>query len=504
MARWLQSVGAHGVGWFQRRRGRASIPAPIAWRRLLLGPLVIIAVGLLVSSPHFVKNALFYSNPIYPLAQNIFQSDPSHEKSAFFFEHLYPARRWLPEGEGLDRVWGSLKVFLMFSFESFYQASRKMPTTGSLFTLLLPCVLLVSRPRRIWFGIVVTFLAIMVWANTYLSARYLQSILPIATAVTAALIVRVWRVGWVARVGLIPLVLFQIAWGGDAMFYSGINRIKRSMELISSGHDGRRSDTQRFNQRLAQRAISAATPADAKILVRNYRTTLGIDREVLFDIQAWQSLFFIEPIEGPRGLYDLYASRGVTHLLYPYGQRPSVTKQMNVLFAELVYRYGKNRRRYDTLELVEMPDEPPPPDPPYQVVMLGVRFYPDGLYGIDQLNVYEKLPEDLRRQPEPKMAFGANENEDVELKRLLEQASAVVVGRQAGVGAIQLVERRFVLAERWERFSIYVREDPNRDTKVNLIMALQPRGFGSQDGDEAAADSRQRGESDETSNDFAR
>jgi hypothetical protein len=194
-------------------------------------------------------------------------------------------------------------------------------------------------------------------------------------------------------------------------------------------------------------------------MVRNYRMLLGIDRDTLSDVEAWQSLLYYEPLRGPRALYDLYKSRGVTHLLYPPGDRPQGTLQASILFAELVFRFCPERKRMGELELVTLPELAPPPDPtqPFRVLSLGDTGYAPGWYAVEQLNVYGRVPRQLQQLPTPELPFSAQSTGSA-LSLELGRTRAVVLGRgyEPNHELKAALQEGFVLTERFKSFEIHL------------------------------------------------
>jgi hypothetical protein len=267
---------------------------------------------------------------------------------------------------------------------------------------------------------------------TFRVDRNLQTFAPLLIAVTGAIILRCWRLGWVARAGLVPLVALQAIWGGDAIFYSAWDRMASAARLIRGGYDGKRRE--RFEYRSEYRQISNALPREARVLLHTSRRSLGIDREIVLDWVGQQGLFDYRAIRGQRELFEYYRARGVTHLLHEGNSSfPSESKQESILFTEFVRRYGKGHRSFGVYELVEMPVEPPPRDRPvYTVLSIGLGGYPDGLYSLDSMNVIERLPQHLLRFPIPQKAVGSDEAVRLDA---LGRADAVTVGSGTSLGA---------------------------------------------------------------------
>ena len=101
-----------------------------------------------------------------------------------------------------------------------------MPVFGSLFTLLSVCLPFLRRTRRLWALTGATLLAVAVWYWTHHQDRYLETLLPWMTAVTAGAMVLVWRgrplsVSPPRARARSLLVALQIVWGGDVYFIPG-------------------------------------------------------------------------------------------------------------------------------------------------------------------------------------------------------------------------------------------------------------------------------------------
>jgi hypothetical protein len=274
--------------------------------------------------------------------------------------------------------------------------------------------------------------ALLVWAFTFNVDRNLQAFLPLLVAVTAALLVQLWRLGWVARAGLIPLVALQVIWGGDALFYSSHDRLRFRSEYL---------------------ALDDALPESSTVLLHSFHVSLGINRKVVLDWTGFQGLVSYESVRTPRELFDYYRARGITHLLDVPGLMGAPSKQEEVLFHALRARHGLEPRQFGRYRLTALPKTPPPAQAPFLVLCLGIG-YKDGLYPIERLGTNEYLPAKLKRIERPKESATSDNR-----AALIARADAVVIGR-----APSWDETRNRLGGDFERavdypgfFSVYVR-----------------------------------------------
>lgn len=396
----------------------SDTPAP---RLVLRGLAAVALAAALVSAPHFAKNAAFYHNPFYPFAQRIFKSTtPKRQPGYYTLSNIEGA--FEPKHSGLKRQAWALGRVMSYSFETANRnLTKHRPYMGSLFSLLLPCVLVVRGRRRVLFTAGVATLAIIVWANTAANDRYMLAFYDLCIGSALALMVQVWDLGWLARVGLSCLVGLQLIWGGDAMLFYGKKQLDAGLALIVDGYSEQSDD--RLNAKVTQQQITKATPKNAVILSRNYKGLLGLDRLVLSDIPSMQDYISYSHIADPRAFYELLRSRGVTHLMYPRNDRRPGRWNNILLFAE-VFRLGQDTRRFSKLMLTELPAQAPPPSAPYLVLASAQREYPDGVYRIEQLDVDYREPNLF--SPRPKPLRRANEGDPSEI---MKSVQAVIMCR---------------------------------------------------------------------------
>lgn len=457
---WIAGLGVILlVAWVRLWSGRRGLALPeeraARTRQLVVGPALLAATVLVLTSPHFVKNLIFYHNPFYPLAQTIFtDSYPQHPKSAFFMETIFAQPEHQLQGTFLERVKGALVLGLTCSFQPHYSFTRDTPMLGSLFVLLLPVAFFAEKKRRLWLGIIATYVATVAWAWTYVVDRYLQAVVPMMAAVTAALIVRGWQLGWPGRLALVPLVALQVVWGGDALFYSGTQRLTSAVNLINTGYE-KLAKTRFDNYFSGALSASKAMPKQARVLLHSERINLGFDRPIIFDAPGMQGLVYYDDLAGPNALYELYRRLGVTHLAWRASARSEHSKQGEILFAMFVAREAKKRTTYGDFQLAEMPATAPPPDGPLRAVLLGTS-YANGLYDVAQLTIQERVQRE-RQEPFPKPLTRVKNDES--LGKALEQADVLVTANGVHLHASgRRALKGFVEGMRYWGHVIYVRK----------------------------------------------
>lgn len=355
---------------------------------MIAGALVL-GIGL-VSAPHFLKNAIFYHNPVYPFMQRVFASRPSVPNAAFLFENNFTDINWVPKGTLLERLKHALLLSQTFSFVPHYSFTKNFPVFGSLFTLLLPILPFVRQRGRIALAVLMAFTGLFMWCYTFNVDRNLQVLMPVLAAPTVALIICAFRTSRLALLGLVPVVGVQLIWGGDALFYSSYDRVRSAMDLIRSGYEGQAK--RRFDQyRAGWIALGKALPKDATALLHTSHVSLGADRRIHLDWAGFQGMISFDRLHTPREAYDYYRGLGITHLLYSPGERRAGSLQEDVIYSCLTNYYAGRSASSGAYKIVDLHQAPPPPEAPYRVATIGVNGYGSGVFAVEQLNTNEYL-----------------------------------------------------------------------------------------------------------------
>jgi hypothetical protein len=427
-------VIALGWAWTIRRRRHAAPDSDErmhAWRSVLEAAAMAAGVFVAVAAPHFLRNAIFYKNPVYPFMQQVFtRSTPRFATDgAYLFAHVFTDVNWEPKGTLLERLLNAVQQFGLFSFKPHYyfEIHHNFPAFGPLFTLTLPILLFLGRQPRLWLTAACASAAVFLWAMTFLVDRNLQTFLPWLVVATAATLVLAWRQGGIARLGVGLLVAFQVVWGADTMFYSfaGADRLLGGVNLIRSGITGNAKT--RFDAfRADPRRLGASLPETATVLLHDSHMHLGIDRRVLLDWPGFQGLLDYRQLHTPRELHDALSAMGVTHVVREVSQRGSPVKQEDVLLALYLSDHAQSVGVFGGLEALAIAATPPPEGPEPRVLAFGVSGYPDGLYPLSQLNVEEGLLDVHAPFPTPEKPWPADGNGQA----LLAEAQVVVLGQR--------------------------------------------------------------------------
>jgi hypothetical protein len=389
---------------------------------------------LLVCSPHFIRNAVFYGNPFYPYMQQLIASHPTFPNADFYVHRTFLDPTLRLRGTLPERIADVFNVLLTFSWAPHYFGwSREYPAMGSLFTLCLPLSLLLPRPRRLtWIALLGGFAGLVLWTLNYRTDRNLQVMVPLFAAGTVAVLIHAWRLGVWARLGVLPLVLLQIAWASDSISVTQHRQISRTIDFIRRGWENVRFPAVWEDFRGAYLEIDGYLPKDAKVVLHYHHMSLGIDREVLFDWAGSQGLFNHTGLSSPTQIWQSFRDQGVTHILSLPGSIPASTRGEDVLFGMLLAHAGQGRQM-GQFRVDALPAKPPRDIEPIDVLALGMWGYRDGLYPVSAMNVHEGLAQRWQHWPMPEEPLPFD---DEERMLMLAKAGAVLVGRRGVPGPV--------------------------------------------------------------------
>lgn len=379
----------------------------------VIGPLVALAAGLVLTSTFWVKNWVWYGDPIYPSLHGKLALRPWTPDAADLFEWGYKDHQfWRPKHD-TQGVLKTLSSLYSFSFipNDYERFHGKVPVFGSLFTLLLIPLPLLKGARRVVPVVAATAIAIFTWYWTHHQDRYLQTLVPWMAAASAAILILLWRNGLASRIALGALVSLQAIWGGDVYFFPAHAHVRQPVkvvvDLLAAGHA--RDYEGRFKTQGIWPEVAAALPKGARVLLHDNHVHLGVRAETVNDWGGWQFGISYGWKPSAREVYETLKGMGVTHITWEGNETKGWDSLAgDIAFYRFVYMHAKSRRSIGHVTLAEMPTAPPAEAPEDQVVFLGCddeSGYRSGLYALKDLRVPVFGPKS-RKFPQPRKALG--------------------------------------------------------------------------------------------------
>lgn len=374
--------------------------------KALLGPVYAGGVVLLLWTPHWLKNVLWYGNPFFPMAGNLFPSRPWVANAPARLSVLFAGSDWKPsrDWEGALRTARALFDFSFIpnDWDAFH---GDVPVFGSLFTLALPLLFFLRKTKRLWALYGTCHAAVAFWFWTAHQDRYLQTTLPLMAAGTAAVLMATYRMGWLPRAGTVFLVALQLAWGADVPFlptHTMMNEspFRAAVEFASSGYRGKRNE--RFDVLVHWQAMRDAIPKGSSVLVHEEPMHLGIGNRVVSDL--FQTGLDYTHHASPDRMFDRLQRLGITHFIAPNGD----SKKTDSFGADVAWNYFFKRhavspKRYGGFTLARMPQERPDASGfKDRVLFLGCEdTYASGIYTFADLDVPVRYGEEVELPPYP-------------------------------------------------------------------------------------------------------
>ncbi len=374
----------------------------------LLGLVTMAVAGAVLTAPHWLKNLIWYGDPVYPFLHRYLHERPWTADSANLFEEVFKHQLWRPTGTTAAQLEETLKALATFSFvpHDWPRFHGAVPVFGSLFTLSVVPLLFLRRTARLWLIVAAAHVGVFIWYWTSHQDRYLQALLPWMAVVVAGTIRLAWEQGLASRAGLGLLGGLQIIWGGDVYFLPthavlGTAPAKVVIDLLSTGY--RKDFAARENVYSAFTEIATALPAHSKVLVHDRHDHLGIQAMSVADEGPWQGGISYGRMTSPRAFYDEMRELGVTHFVWR-AQASTGTDSLagDLVFFAFMTRYAGAARSFSGTMLASMPSEPPPTvrwlDSRVAVFMCSEGYAP-GLYRLGDLTVPTVGP---RHYPRPR------------------------------------------------------------------------------------------------------
>jgi hypothetical protein len=422
-------------------------------RFLWTGPVTLAVTWLLASAPHWLANALWYGNPVYPLFRKWF---PWSHPWAAGWKGPTMDTGWTPGGPFISRLLETSKAVFTFSFvpHDWPNHHRDIPVFGFLFTLSLLMLPFVRGARRVWLLVAGTSLGVFIWYWTYHQDRYLQILLPWMVACTAAIFMLAWSSGRLVRIALALLVVLQLAWGGDVPFLPTHAMVvkdvplKQAITLLSSTFRGE-AET-RFRHDISYfEGLSGSLPKKAVVLLHEEYLRFGLGRPVVGDSARWQGGIHYPDLQRSDRVFDLLKGYGATHIVWEtsHSLNQEVPLSGELVFYDFLFHHGSNRRDFGRFSVVSMPLQRPAGKPPGPVLFLGCR---------EQRNItLSELDATAATDGGPPPAQEADAV--ARLNKLIEKASFVVTREGCSTVVPPALFEAFTAAPRWGAWTPWVR-----------------------------------------------
>jgi hypothetical protein len=382
-----------------QRRGSNG---PRAWSF----PAAVVASIVVLTSPYWLKNALYYGDPMFPSLRRWLPSHPWSPSADAPYATWFWLRHPPLSGAGVIEM---AKTLVTFSFvpHDHPEFHGNVPVFGSLFTLCTPLLLFLGRRSRLHWLFGGTYLGIAAWFWIHQFDRYLQTIVPWMAAATAAVLILVWREGSVARLAVVLLVGLQIVWGGDVPFMPSHRAAGAAIPKVVIDLIGR-SDQKDSYSRLAAypewEAMGRALPHDAKVLVHEEEIRLGLNVASELDYSGDQGVFYWgEPgASSPSDVWKLLRAHGVTHVVWANNlDHATDTVAAGLVFFDFIEHHTNVVGNFGGFALAALASTPPGDAPPGEVAYYPCD--PDPLFapGLYPLEAMARAPGDRRSVASP-------------------------------------------------------------------------------------------------------
>lgn len=348
----------------RQRRAPLSLPAP---KQALRALGIAALVALLATSSHWLRNWLWYGNPVYPLAQALFGGDPWIEGTVPRFED--PG--WMPVGNLLERVLETIGGTFSFSLvpHDWKRFHGRIPVFGALFPLLLLPALPLSGLGRTWRLAAATLLGVLVWYATYHQDRYLQSLLPWMAAVVAVILAQLWQ----ARVRSLQVALaavlgFQLAWSADVPFLpthamAGKSPFELSLKLASSTYRKAWDERSDMHSKLPKVAAALPPREEGEVLLHEEHLRFGLGRPVIVDGRGRQGVFDYHRLATPQAVHEALRAKGISHVIWSDKPRGLMNLTDDLVFHDFI-RKDSDEVPTKERKLARLRQDTPAPEAP--------------------------------------------------------------------------------------------------------------------------------------------
>jgi hypothetical protein len=444
------AIGARMVWILGRSLVQRASPGVI-WSRVA-GGLATGAFVLLLTTPLWAKNWLWYGDPFYPLLHKYFTGRPWNVDALIYVDDFrlemadyQPTHGWAGVQEGAKAVFEHALKPADYS---------PRPLRGSLFTLMCLCLPFIKARARLWSIAALVNLAIFGWYMQMHQDRYLLAFFPVMAAVAVALMIQAWRSSWLARPLLAALALVHTI-AGLAVFAVGNpnGQYRRLLDFISAVNSGAVDPGMGELGRWAR--VGESLPPKAKVVIHAIHLHTGLGRPSISDWPRLQLGINYGRMESPAAMYRLLKSMGATHVVWHSANRADDSYAGDLRFHEFVNKYTSPKSEQGVW-VGTLPEQSPPDAPRDPLVAyLGCDGrYAAGLYRFSSMAIPNPRGRALPPYPAPLQSINSSNAEAA-----LAQAHYAIYARECGIAEPAALRRDFLELATREGYRLFARRD---------------------------------------------
>jgi hypothetical protein len=397
----------------------------------MAGASIAGATMLALSSAHWLKNWIWYGDPLYPALYEHLTLRPWNLDGPANYRTQTQPELWQPQGTTLQKLEETSRALFTFSFEphDWFQFHRDWPVFGFLFTLSTFLIPFVRASRRVWALFLAGNVAIFTWYWTTHQDRYLQICTPWLVCEVAAILILCWRSGALGRAGVLVMTGLQVIWAAGVILIPShsftVSSFKAAWDLVGSGFDRTRWPN-RFDTFGDWPKTTKSLPKNAKLLVHHEDVHAGLRRQTVSDSAMWQGLINYGRKASQSEVHTELRRLGITHVLWIEGDtilRYSLASDLR--FSWLIVNHLDDEKTFGGIHVARLPHKVPADRKHERVLYLACTGYTPGIYDLDRLVVIGRNPPPDVPYPKPDVPLV--DKTPAALNRLLSNVDYAVV-----------------------------------------------------------------------------
>lgn len=447
---------ALGAGWLLFRK--RTLPGvtrlqPVLWLAAAAGWCLVL------TAPHWLKNLVWYGDPLYPFLHRHLTVHPWTADSANLFEHVFRGQLWQPQGTLPEKLRQTASALLTFAFvpNDWPEFHGATPLFGALFTLSLPALLFLKDTRRVWLLVACTHVGIAVWYWMSHQDRYLIGIVPWMACAVAATALLVSRQSLLTRSLFGALVGLEVVWASTAPLLPihpalHVTPLVPAFDLLTASY---RKQPKREHTLQPYDDIRKTLPPRAKVLVHEMHMHAGLGSMSVSDWGPWQGGISYGRLGNARAAHELLHGFGVTHVLWhAHTSQEADSLAGDLVFFDLAYNGTAQHQSFGHLTLAALPKPGRLPDnADDRVVIFGCSIgYGSGSYRLAELVVPTAGP--------TKGSFPKPFAPPPPVPELATSARYVVVERACAPADFTLSGTEFSFAAKRKAAELWIRKSP--------------------------------------------